>query len=76
MGAIQGPGAEVALIQVQGLAGDFDRAIAAIEPMLQRPAGATLALLRLDPLFDSLRGDPRFAKLVSTDTATTTRAPQ
>ena len=74
--AIQRPSAEIALIAVQGLAGDRDAAITAIEPVLQRPSGSTVPLLRLDPMFDSLRGDPRFEKLASAETAATTRAPQ
>jgi TolB-like protein/Flp pilus assembly protein TadD len=75
--AIQLPTAHIALIQVQGLAGDRDAAIAAIESVLREPAGDTRALLRLDPLFDSLRGDARFDKLIAADAATAqSRAPQ
>jgi TolB-like protein/class 3 adenylate cyclase len=46
--------------------GDKDLAIPALERLLKMPGGdLTPALLRLDPEYDSLRGDPRFKKLVS-----------
>jgi len=53
--------------------GEHDRAIAALQKLLSIPyAGAlpenvplTPALLRLDPMFNALRGDPRFEKLVT-----------
>ena len=45
--------------------GDADRAIPHIERAVSLPAqqGLTPAYLRLDPVWDKVRGDPRFQKL-------------
>ncbi len=60
---ISKPQAEYTLAQVQARFGDKDAAIAALPHLLQVPAGLTKANLKLDPLWDPLRKDPRFQKL-------------
>jgi tetratricopeptide (TPR) repeat protein len=45
--------------------GERDLAIEQLETLAKIPAGASYGELRLDPSWDSLRGDPRFEKIVS-----------
>ena len=60
-----GPGEELRA-RVFARFGDKERAISSLERLLSAPADGlfgvpvTPAILRLDPAFDSLRGDPRF----------------
>lgn len=61
--AVNKPAAETVLAQIQARFGDFDAALAAIPHLLEVPAGITVADLRLNPLWDPLRKDPRFQKL-------------
>jgi TolB-like protein/Tfp pilus assembly protein PilF len=74
--ALLGAASIAILARVAAQIGEPDRAIAALENLLSIPGHDRLislpitpALLRLDPMFDPLRNDPRFQKLVATGIA-------
>jgi serine/threonine protein kinase/Flp pilus assembly protein TadD len=71
--ALLGPFPIDIFARVAAQVGEHDRAIATLEKLLSMPYAGPLpenvpltpALLRLDPMFDLLRDDPRFKKLVA-----------
>jgi TolB-like protein/class 3 adenylate cyclase/Tfp pilus assembly protein PilF len=62
--ALSKPFAEIAQAVVEAQADDIDSAIAALPRLLEMPNGETVGDLRINPVWDPLRNDPRFQKLV------------
>jgi serine/threonine protein kinase/Tfp pilus assembly protein PilF len=63
-----GPDFEEGMANIYALLGDADHAIPILKRLLQIPGGLlplTPALLRLDPIWDQIRNDPRFQELAA-----------
>jgi TolB-like protein/Flp pilus assembly protein TadD len=69
--AFDGPQLTVALAQIYAWTGEKDKALQLLEHSLSTPAGISVALLKLDPVWDALRNDPRFQALIDKYSAKT-----
>ena len=62
--AFDGPKTTVALAQIYAWTGETDQALQLLDRSLSTPNGVTVPFLRLDPIWDPLRSDPRFQAMV------------
>ncbi|MFZ1218792.1 MAG: tetratricopeptide repeat protein [Chthoniobacterales bacterium] len=63
--AFDGPILVVTRARISMMCGDFDTALALLDRSLQTASGITLPELRLDPVWDPLRSDLRFSKMLA-----------
>jgi TolB-like protein/Flp pilus assembly protein TadD len=62
--AFDGPNATVVLAQIYAWTGEKDQALQLLDHSLNTPNGITIPILKLDPVWDPLRNDPRFQALI------------
>ncbi len=62
--AVDGPKATAALAEIYSWVGEHDEAFRLLDHLLTVPNGFTVPTLRLDPVWDPLRKDPRFQALI------------
>src|SRR5262249_53052044 len=62
--AFDGPQGITGLAQIYACTGESDEALRLIDHLLGTPSGLTIPLLKLDPVWDQLRKDPRFQALI------------
>jgi TolB-like protein/class 3 adenylate cyclase/Tfp pilus assembly protein PilF len=63
--AFDGPQMTENLAQVYAILGDADPAIDILDGLLTRPSIVTVEMLKLNPVWDRIRSNPRFAELLS-----------
>ena len=62
--AFGGPEITVGVAEVYTILGDNDRAIQILDGLLSRPSAVTVEGLKMNPIWDRLRGDARFQALL------------
>jgi len=62
---LDGFNAEMRRMFVLARLGERDAAIAAAEKLMKESGPLTTTMLKLEPDFDALRGDPRFERLIA-----------
>jgi TolB-like protein/Flp pilus assembly protein TadD len=62
--ALEGPKVTLELAKIYTWTGETDQALLLLEHSLGTPNGITVPLLKLDPVWDPLRSDPRFWALI------------
>jgi len=63
--AFEGPDITEGVAQVQTIVGENNRAIEILDGLLSRPSGVTVQMLKINPIWDSLRNHPGFQALLT-----------
>ena len=66
--AYDGPQITLALASIYACTAENDKALQLLDHLLQTPNGITVPILKLDPVWDPLRKDPRFQALIDNHT--------
>jgi TolB-like protein len=62
--AFDGPACTQTLAEIYVIVGEYDKALPLMDSLLSRPAQVTVAQLKISPLWDHVRQDPRFMALL------------
>ena len=62
--ALDGPQATAALAQIYAWTGEFDEAFRLLDHLFTVPNNLTVPMLKLEPIWDPLRKDPRYQALI------------
>jgi TolB-like protein/Tfp pilus assembly protein PilF len=62
--AFDGPKITASLAEIYALTAEHDEAFRLIDHLLAVPNGLTIPILKLDPIWDPIRNDPRFQTLI------------
>jgi TolB-like protein/Flp pilus assembly protein TadD len=62
--ALDGPKMTIALAQIYAWTGESDQALQLLDRSLSTPNGITVPFLKLDPIWEPLRTDPRYQALI------------
>ncbi len=63
--AFSGPYMQHQLVRIYILVGEPEKALDQLEPLLKIPYNLSPGILRIDPNFAPLKGNPRFEKLIA-----------
>jgi len=69
--AFGGPEITGGVAEIHAILGDNDRAIEILDGLLSRPSAVTIQGLKVNPIWDPLRNDPRFQALINKYSAKT-----
>jgi TolB-like protein/Tfp pilus assembly protein PilF len=62
--AFDGPVCTQTLAEIYMIVGEYDQALAIVDGLLSRPTQVTVAQLKVNPLWDHVRQDPRFIAIL------------